>query len=277
MFCPTCGRELPEGSRFCPGCGKAVGNGASGSAPPAPRRSKRLLVFGAVAVAAVAIASVVALLATGVLGRGEAKLPNGRYELYGFIPYTFVVSEGDGGQTIAFVYPNDVNDTVMFSGRLVEDGSNDLGPIWRVEDVTFPSGDAWNVESVRVQLPEGAAEGDPTGRWYVELTSQDGVAYVVAQIDEDGTARSLNSLVPPEAAEAGTCILDEAQSIDEVYSGVYQNYPYYYSTDYGFDTTYTLRNVPNADPSMHVYYVEDPNGDLAGIVSIALEEQATTK
>lgn len=273
MFCPTCGRELPEGSRFCPGCGKAVGNGASGSAPPAPRRSKRLLVFGAVAVAVVALASVAALFATGVLGRGGAKLSNGRYELYGFVPYTFVVSEGDGGQTIAFVYPYDVNDTVMFSGRLVEDGSNDLGPIWRVEDVTFPSGDAWNVESVRVQLPEGAAEGDPTGRWYLEITLQEnGVMYVVTQIDKDGTVRSIISVAPPDAVEVGTSILDEAQSIDEVYSGVYQNYPYYYSTDYGFDTTYTLRNVPNADPSTHVYYVEDPNGDLAGIVSIALEE-----
>lgn len=104
-----------------------------------------------------------------------------------------MVGEGDGGQTIAFVYPNDATDTVMFSGRLVEDGSNSLGPIWRVEDVRdedVPQG----VESVRVQLPEGVAEGDPTGRWYVELTSQDGVGYVVAQIDEDGTARSLNSL-----------------------------------------------------------------------------------
>lgn len=277
MFCPTCGRELPEGSRFCPGCGEAVGDAASGSVPPAPRRSRRPLVLGIVAVAVVALASVVALFATGMLGGGGAKLPNGRYELYGFVPYTFVVSEGDGGQTIAFVYPNDANNTVMFSGRLAGGGSNGLGPIWRVEDVTFPSGDAWNVESVRIQFPEGAAEGDPTGRWYVELTSQDGIAYVVAQIDEDGTARSLNSLVPPEAAEAGTRVLDEAQSIDEVYSGVYRDYPYYYSTDYGFDTACTLRNVPNGDPMTHVYYAEDPNGDLAGIVAIALEEQATTK
>lgn len=273
MFCPTCGRELPEDSRFCPGCGEALKDVASGSVQPAPRRSKRPLVLGIVGVAVVALASVAVLFATGALGRGGARLPNGRYELYGFVPYTFVVSEGDGGQTIAFVYPNDVDDTVMFSGRLVEDGSNGLGPIWRVEDVTFPSeGVPQGVESVRVQFPEGSAEGDPTGRWYVELTSQDGVAYVVAQIDEDGTARSLNSLVPPEAAEAGTSVLDEAQSIDEVYSGVYQDYPYYYSTDYGFDTTYTLRNVPNGDPTTHVYYAEDPNGNLAGIVSIALEE-----
>lgn len=208
MFCPTCGRELPKGSRFCPGCGEALRDVASGPVPPVPRRSRWPLVLGAVAVAAVAIASVVALLSTGVLGRGGAKLPNGRYELYGFIPYAFVVGEGDGGQAIAFVYPNDVNDTVMFSGRLVE----------------------------------------------------------------DGTARSLSSLVPPEAAEAGTRVLDEAQSIDEVYSGVYRDYPYYYSSDYGFDTAYTLRNVPNGDPMMHVYYAEDPNGNLAGIVSIALEE-----
>ena len=266
MFCPTCGRELPKGSRFCPGCGEALRDVASGSVPPAPRRSKRPLVLGAAAVAVVAIASVVVLFVMGVLGGGGTKLPDGRYRLNGFIPYDFVVGEGDGGQTIAFVYPNDVNDTVWFSGRLVEDGSNSLGPIWRVEDV--PQG----VESVRVQLPEGVAEGDPTGRWYVELTSQDGVAYVVAQIDEDGTARSLNSLVPPEAAEAGTRVLDEAQSIDEVYSGVYRDYPYYYSSDFGFDTAYTLRNVPNGDPMTHVYYVEDPNGSLSGAVSIALEE-----
>lgn len=197
MFCPTCGRELPKGSRFCPGCGEVLRDVASGPVPPAPRRSRWPLVLGAVA-----------LLATGVLGRGGAKLSNGRYRLNGIIPFDFVVGEGDGGQTIAFVYPNDANDTVMFSGRLVE----------------------------------------------------------------DGTARSLSSLVPPEAAEAGTRVLDEALSIDEVYSGVYRDYPYYYSSDYGFDTAYTLRNVPNGDPMMHVYYAEDPNGNLAGIVSIALEE-----
>lgn len=69
MFCPTCGRELPKGSRFCPGCGEALRDVASGPVPPAPRRSRWPLVLGAVAVAAVAIASVVALLATGVLGR----------------------------------------------------------------------------------------------------------------------------------------------------------------------------------------------------------------
>ena len=185
MFCPTCGRELPEGSRFCPGCGEGqsgtrrrapsrrrpVGRGGRSSSASLPLRWWRLPPWSPSSPRACSA------------GEGQSCRTAGM-SCTALFPTPLWSAEGDGGQTIAFVYPNDANDTVMFSGRLAEDGSNGLGPIWRVEDVTFPSGDAWNVESVRIQFPEGAAEGDPTGRWYVELTSQDGIAYVVAQIDE---------------------------------------------------------------------------------------------
>ncbi|WP_455136446.1 zinc-ribbon domain-containing protein [Thermophilibacter sp.] len=39
MFCPNCGNQLPDGSRFCPSCGAAVGAtepAAGGPATPAP-------------------------------------------------------------------------------------------------------------------------------------------------------------------------------------------------------------------------------------------------
>lgn len=37
MYCPSCGRENADGSRFCSGCGKAIG--PTQPAPPAPPTS----------------------------------------------------------------------------------------------------------------------------------------------------------------------------------------------------------------------------------------------
>ena len=36
MFCPSCGEELPEGTKFCKNCGKDLTNMQSGTAVPAP-------------------------------------------------------------------------------------------------------------------------------------------------------------------------------------------------------------------------------------------------
>lgn len=58
MFCPKCGTQVPDGSKFCPSCGAAL---AAPNQPPAvpahaprPRRSKAPLAIGAAAVVAVA-------------------------------------------------------------------------------------------------------------------------------------------------------------------------------------------------------------------------------
>lgn len=42
MYCPNCGKELPEGSRFCPSCGKECAPANRGRLP-LPQRNPPLL------------------------------------------------------------------------------------------------------------------------------------------------------------------------------------------------------------------------------------------
>ncbi len=67
MFCPSCGKEIPDGSTFCLHCGKAVGATAEGETR---KHSSKLLV-------ALGVGAVVILLAVilGVTVR-EVKTPN---------------------------------------------------------------------------------------------------------------------------------------------------------------------------------------------------------
>lgn len=71
MFCPNCGKELPEGSSFCPACGKETTTAPS-STPVKPAstvtlNTKTLLV--------IAVAVIVVLLAVLVFRPGQGKAP----------------------------------------------------------------------------------------------------------------------------------------------------------------------------------------------------------
>ena len=122
-----------------------------------------------------------------------------------------------------------------------------------------------------MQFPESIAEGDPTGTWYLEISESNGnVMYSVVQFSEDGTVQAISSSVHLEAADLATSVLDDALSAEDVFNGVYQRSNY--RGDYGFSETLTLTSVPNADPLIHVYYLENQNGELHGIVSIQLHE-----
>lgn len=312
MFCPKCGRELPDGSTFCPWCGAASTGAANGSQPkaadpapirtpapaapsapasdyaaapapsavsasPTPKRSKKPLILGGIAVAAVAVIAAVVVFATGALGGGSAaKFPNGYFSMEGVIPFGFRVSGEEGEQTIEFLSPySGSEDEVLGSGTLVPDGSNSYGTIWCIENFEYAPeySSSSGVESIRLQFPESIAEGDPTGTWYLEISESNGnITYVVAQFLEDGTVQAVQSSVHAEAAERATSILDDALSAEDVYNGVYQQYPYTYETNLGFSETLYLQDVPNGDPLIHMYYVEDQSDALYGIVSIQLDE-----
>lgn len=304
MFCPKCGQELPDGSKFCPWCGAASTSVANGfqpkaadpapvqtpapaapsapapdyaAAPGAPKRSKKPLILGGIAVVAVAVIAAVVVFATGLLsGGGSATFPNGYFSLDGVIPFGFRVSGEEGEQTIEFLSPyTSSEDGVLGSGTLVSDGSNSHGTIWRIEDFEYAPeySSSSGVESIRLQFPESIAEGDPTGTWYLEISESNGnVTYVVAQFLEDGTVQAVQSSVHAEAAERATSILDDALSAEDVYNGVYQQYPYTYETNLGFNDTLYVQNDPNGDPLIYMYRVEDQSGALYGIVNIQLEE-----
>lgn len=64
MFCPNCGKELPEGSRFCPSCGKEMAPTPVKPAPTVTLNTKALLI--------VAAAVIVVLLAVLILRPGQS-------------------------------------------------------------------------------------------------------------------------------------------------------------------------------------------------------------
>ena len=71
MYCPNCGKELPEDSRFCPSCGKETAPTPAKSAPTVTLNTKALLI--------VAAAVIVVLLAVLILrpGQSAGQLQNG--------------------------------------------------------------------------------------------------------------------------------------------------------------------------------------------------------
>ena len=64
MFCPNCGKELPENSRFCPSCGKETAPAPVKPAPTVTLNTKTLLI--------VAAAVIVVLLAVLILRPGHS-------------------------------------------------------------------------------------------------------------------------------------------------------------------------------------------------------------
>jgi hypothetical protein len=53
MFCPKCGKELPEESQFCLKCGYAIAGGKPGAASARPAKPSRTLLWILLAIAAV--------------------------------------------------------------------------------------------------------------------------------------------------------------------------------------------------------------------------------
>lgn len=67
MFCPNCGKELPEKGRFCPACGKEVTPALKKTVPQVTLNTKTMLI--------IAVAVIVILLALLLFHPGNGKAP----------------------------------------------------------------------------------------------------------------------------------------------------------------------------------------------------------
>lgn len=191
MFCPKCGTQLPDGSRFCARCGCAIspaGGGAPAPAPTASRRPGRGRLV-ALAVAAVAVVGVVVALVTGLAG--GTRVPDGTISIDGAMFLTFDHEGADTYLTVGQA-SSDGSRTPYVRGRLVRDGSNEDGTVWRLEDASSPQGGTvW--DWYRVQFPDGAADGELAGAWKFSYGDSDdpdngyasGMLYM---FEEDGGA-----------------------------------------------------------------------------------------
>lgn len=74
MFCPNCGKELPEASRFCPSCGKERAPGQPGTPPPARAAPTVTLNTKTLLIAAGVV--IVILLALLIFRPGQGNTPN---------------------------------------------------------------------------------------------------------------------------------------------------------------------------------------------------------
>ena len=227
MFCPKCGRKLPDGSKFCSGCGSPlmpmVGNqaqnpGVVGSPSPAymhavnAKKLRKSLIIGVAAVAAVVVVVLVVFLLTNVFGAN--KLVNGKYifehnNSYGL---SYEIYEQDGKQKINIGYAQDPYgiEDVYYSGTFVEDGKNDQGIIWKlVPDEGDEDGTANT--TIRFQFPEGYAEGNVNGRWYLERStaSDDGASETMLSIMEfDGGSLTVVTAFGEGALDGGLGVQD---------------------------------------------------------------------
>lgn len=242
MFCPKCGKELPEGSKFCPKCGAQISSEAvsqtkqgtsedpratsiEGSESRPSRRSHLpLIIGGAVIIVLIAVAAFV-LLGVGKFA-AASKLPNGTFTfndatVFGF---SYRVFDGDDGEeTIQLGDLTDAGKTFnpMYEGVLHEDGSNAQGTIWKIENLQaldngFPTLAVWpeRHSNVRVQFPAGAAEGHVEGRWYFEAEvvgdsdGQNTTEFAIREFDEDGRAKWVSG--------SGEGVIDRGLTYDEV-------------------------------------------------------------
>ena len=72
MYCPNCGKELPEGSRFCPSCGKECAPGQPGTPPPAPTKPASTVTLNVKTLLIAAAVVIVVLLAVLILRPGQS-------------------------------------------------------------------------------------------------------------------------------------------------------------------------------------------------------------
>ena len=224
MFCPKCGQELPDGSKFCPGCGSpltpkvesqtkatqaAVAPSAVNASIAGAKKSRKPLIIGGIAVVAVAAIVVAVLFATGVLGR-NGRLPNGSFTFddnaFGF---SYHIEQQGDDQVIELCSYDDTILTypVMFTGTLEEDGSNELGKIWKVADLVDADGQP-DTAVVRLQFPEGASSGELEGRWYREIEHDGVTIYSLREFDADGSVHWVLG--------TGTGVLDDAMDYGEI-------------------------------------------------------------
>lgn len=239
MFCRTCGAKLPEDSRLCPECGAQLASEAAsqtrqgisehpraastvGSEASLPRRLRLPLVIGGIVLVLVAAASAFVSLWSGNTA-ATATLPNGTFTFNDVMAYGFSyrILDGDDGETI--IQLGDLGDAgrtfiPMYEGVLREDGSNDQGTIWKVENLEALDDGfvAWpqHHSNIRVQFPAGAAAGEVEGRWYFESEVASGaggkstIEFAIREFDEDGRARWVSG--------SGEGVIDRGLTYDEV-------------------------------------------------------------
>lgn len=260
MFCSKCGHELPDGSKFCPQCGSpltqimenqtlatepAASSHIANVSVAAAKKSRKTLIIGGIAVVAVAAVVGAIFLVMNVLGSGN-KLVNGKYIfdnagiVYGL---SYEVYEEGGKQKIDIGYAKDTKEilNVIFSGTFVEDGENDQGIIWKLvpddeddEDLDWKlliegdsEGEAES-SSIRFQFPEGYAEGDVNGRWYLEETAiySDGTSETLFSIMEfDGSSLAIVTAYGDGALDGGLGVQDvldnDASEKEDIFEGKY--------------------------------------------------------
>lgn len=194
MFCPKCGNQLPDNAQFCASCGARIApaptTGAPGGAARVTSRHPRkkpLIVAAAVVV--VAVVGVVVAFATGLLG--GPRVPNGTISINGLMYFQFERQGSDAYVTVGGAY-GDGDKSPFVRGRLVRDGSNEDGTVWRLEDATVPDGGTlWDY--YRLQFPDGAADGKLVGAWkfsygYDDPEDNDYAYSTLANFSDDGGA-----------------------------------------------------------------------------------------
>lgn len=118
----------------------------------------------------------------------------------------------------------------LISGEVVQDGSNERGPIWRVENAEFKDEPKGVADTVRFQIPEAAAEGELTGTWVFERTYDNGTSddgrvtfdaprVEICEFDSDGGAQFAYGFSDNALDDGLSC----SEFIDDA-TNVYKNY-----------------------------------------------------
>ncbi len=167
MFCPKCGARLPDGARYCGACGAPVvapPQGGSGNVDAVHMSNRRRGKTPLIVVATVAVVAVIGVAVAFAVGLFcGSKVPEGTISINGLMYLQF---ERQGLDTYVTVGNALVNGSKVpyVRGKLVKDGSNEDGTIWRLEDASASNGGTlW--DWYHIQFPEGAAEGKLAGIW----------------------------------------------------------------------------------------------------------------
>mgnify|MGYP003362431313 CR=1 FL=1 len=198
MFCPSCGTQIPDGSRFCRSCGAdlsarcaaapQVQSGARAFARPTTAAHRHIGRGGVIAgiAAAVAVALVVAVgLRTGWFGLAQPHLTPGTYTLSGSSTSdttTLSVSQGDRVSLT-------IEGASLAGGnaRVSQAGGNHL----HVQVPITTKGSQPSDYSYNLVIPQGAPDSI-VGSWAGWISDRDGQPYGDlgwAKIESDGTLR----------------------------------------------------------------------------------------